>query len=54
MVNQRSAIPDFMQHIILNSLDEFNTNIFPAETDINFERDFGWWFHDDDVPLDMR
>lgn len=59
MVNQQSVIsdalfpPDFMQHIS-NSLDDFNTNIFPAETDINFERDFGQWFSGDDVPLDMK
>ena len=60
MENQRSVIsdnlfpPDFMQWHISNSLDDFNTNIFSAETDINFERDFGQWFNGDDVPLDMQ
>jgi len=39
--------PDFMQHLS-NSLDDFNTNMFPEETDINFERDFGQWFNGDD------
>ena len=35
-------------------MSDFNTNIFPPETDINFERDFGQWFTADDVlPLDM-
>lgn len=59
MVNQRSAMsvlfpPDFMQHIVPNSLDDFETNIFPMETDINLERDFRWLFHDDYVPPEMR
>ena len=59
MVNQRSAMsvlfpPDFMQHIVPNSLDDFETYIFPAETDINFERDFRRWFYGDDFPLEMR
>ena len=38
-----------MQH-----LADFNTNMFPGETDINFERDFGQWFNDDGVWLDME
>ncbi len=59
IVNQQSVLadslfpPDFMQHLS-NSLDDFNTNMFPAETDINFERDFGQWFNGDDVQLDMK
>jgi hypothetical protein len=58
IVNQQSVLadslfpPDFMEHLA-NSLDDFNTDMFPAEYDINFERDFGQWFNDDDVQLDM-
>lgn len=59
MVNQQSVLaetlfpPDFMQHLS-NSLDDFNPGIFPADNDINFERDFGQWFNGDDVHLDMK
>ena len=50
MVNHQLSdslfLPDFMQYI--STLDEYNTSIFPAETDINFEREFGQWFNDED------
>lgn len=59
MVNQQQALSDplfptdFMQHLS-NSLDDFDSNIFRNDGDINFERDFGQWFNGDDVPLDLK
>ncbi|KAK2464043.1 hypothetical protein APHAL10511_003987 [Amanita phalloides] len=59
IVNQQSVLndtlfpPEFMQQLS-SSLDDFHTTMFPAETDINFERDFGQWFNGDDVTLDMK
>ncbi|KAM6495173.1 hypothetical protein JOM56_009796 [Amanita muscaria] len=45
--------PDFVQYLS-NSLDDFDSNIFRNDGDINFERDFGQWFNGDDVPLDLK
>ncbi|KAF8319460.1 hypothetical protein F5887DRAFT_376424 [Amanita rubescens] len=59
IVNQGLALadplfpPDFIQHIS-NSLHDFNTRMFPAETDINSERDFGHWFNSDDLDSTER
>jgi collagen type III alpha len=56
--NQQSVLPDamfppdFMQQ--LSSLDDFDSNIFRNDGDINFERDFGQWFNGDDASLDMK
>ncbi|KAM6495172.1 hypothetical protein JOM56_009795 [Amanita muscaria] len=39
---------------LTNSLDDFDSNIFWIDGDINFERDFGQWFNGGDVPLDLK
>ncbi|KAF8623150.1 hypothetical protein AX17_007539 [Amanita inopinata Kibby_2008] len=59
MVNQQAVLSDtlfpadFMQQLT-NTLDDFDSNMFRNDSDINFERDFGQWFNGDDVPLDMK
>ncbi|KAK7022883.1 hypothetical protein VNI00_016870 [Paramarasmius palmivorus] len=46
---------EFMQSVA-NHLEDFDTNLFRPDGDINFERDFGQWFSDpgDVGPLDMK
>ncbi|KAL0563906.1 hypothetical protein V5O48_018152 [Marasmius crinis-equi] len=40
---------------ITTQLEDFDSQLFQPEGDINFERDFGQWFnHPDDVTLDMK
>ncbi|THU94912.1 hypothetical protein K435DRAFT_798545 [Dendrothele bispora CBS 962.96] len=40
--------PDFLNNVA-GALDDFDTNLFRPEGDINFERDFGQWFNQEDV-----
>jgi collagen type III alpha len=50
-----TVFPSDFIHSVASSLETFDTNpvggIFGPEGDINFERDFGQWFSQDDVQL---
>ncbi|KAK7038774.1 hypothetical protein VNI00_010660 [Paramarasmius palmivorus] len=59
-LSQQSSVEDmfssgFMQSVA-NQLEDFDSNLFRPDGDIDFERDFGQWFNNpDDVDaLDMR